>query len=143
MTHRLALLCTLITSAFALLTIAGPPETKQRFTPGALGLTVPLITSHKELAAHVGHLVAVRGPLVSQSKRQTILGVEVSNTKSLTVEDAYAVGILGRFETTAEAIADANRRSGPIATQGPRKRYTLYFDLAGKLADARVWPTTD
>ncbi len=142
MKYRIALTCTLVTSAFATLTIADPPQPTRRFTPGTLGMTVPLITSHKELDAHLGQLVAVRGPNV-RTKASSILEVDVRNPKDLAVDDAYAVGILARHDTTDEDIAEANRRSGPIATRGPGITYTLYFDLAGKLADARAWPSTD
>ncbi len=52
------------------------------------------------------------------------------------------VGILGRVETTADEIAE-EKLERSIATVGARDYLHLYFDLAGKLADARAWPATD
>ena len=125
-----------------IVSIAFSSPTTEQFAPGALGMTVPLVTSYKELDNHLGRLVAIRGP-ISRTKIPTIIGVDIGNQKDLTGVEAYAVGILTRHDITAEDIANANGRNGPIANRGPGTSYTLYFDLAGRLADAKAWPASE
>ena len=127
---------------YGIVSIAFSSPTTKQFVPGALGMTVPLITSHKELDNHLGRLVAIRGT-ISRTKIPTIIGVDIGNPKDLTGVEGYAVGILSRHDTTAEDIANADGRNGPIATRGPGTSYTLYFDLAGRLADAKAWPASE
>jgi len=102
------------------------------FRPGALNMEVPVITSAKELDAHVGRLVAVRGMVSERTKIPYIIGVEVGADDEIRGKEAYAVGILGRFEQT--------KRTPMVASRGPGVHYTLYFDLRGKIAEAKPMP---
>jgi len=112
---------------------------EHEFQPVALGMNVPVITSHNDLDRHLGHMIAIRGA-ISRTKSPTILGVDVRNPKDLDNVDAFAVGVLTRHEQSAEALANTGRKHGPIATRGPGVTYTLYFDLSGRLAAATLWP---
>ncbi|WP_020472595.1 hypothetical protein [Zavarzinella formosa] len=117
----------------------------KKFTPMALGMDWPVITSADDLDKHVGRLVAVRG-IVGSSKIARIHGVEVQAPDELRGREAYAIGILGKFTVTEDAIRKTNeqaRKSGNlvgVAQTGPGVYYTLYFDLAGKKAEARELP---
>jgi hypothetical protein len=101
------------------------------FQPGALGLKVPVITDARQRDEFVGRLVAVRG-VVREGKLTSICGVEITCLNELQGKEAYAVGILGRFTV---------KKANPlIPNNGPGVKYTLYFDLSGKLAEARKVP---
>jgi hypothetical protein len=109
------------------------------FRPGALGMTPEVLVSTAALENHVGKLVAVRG-VVSKSKQPTILGVDVAAAETLGGREAYAIGILAKWiVTNADLRQVAKKRV--VASRGPGTFYTLYFDLSGKLAEARPWPT--
>ncbi|MEM6472056.1 MAG: hypothetical protein AAF802_21020 [Planctomycetota bacterium] len=118
-----------------------PIATKQsgEFRPGALGLQPPLLTKHEQLNEHIGQLIAVRG-IVSNSKIATIIGVDVK-PGDLRGEDCYAVGILTKWTTTQEQLDELFEKHGPVATRGPGTTYKLCFDLSGKAAEARRWPS--
>ena len=75
--------------------------------------------------------MAVRG-IVSETKIPKIMGVRVQTPFELRGQEAYAVGILGKF--TVKKVDPL------IANDGPGVKYTLYFDLSGKLAEARAMP---
>jgi hypothetical protein len=106
-------------------------EKEAPFAPGALGIKVPVITDAKQRDEFIGRLVAVRG-VVKEGKRTSICGVAINCPKELQGKEAYAVGILGRFTV---------KKANPlIPNDGPGVKYTLYFDLRGKLAEARPIP---
>jgi hypothetical protein len=111
---------------------AAGEDKEAEFAPGALGLKVPVITDAKQRDEFVGRLVAVRG-VVQGGKVYYLCGVEVNcPDEELLGKEAYAVGILGKF-----TVKKVNPRH---ANTGPGVKYTLYFDLRGKLAEARKIP---
>lgn len=144
--HRASAIAACIIVLAASLTVSVPavsqttPDSKP-FQPAALGMAVPVITSHNELDAHLGRLVAVRGT-ITRTKAPTILGVDVRNSSDLDSVDAYAVGVLTRHELTADDHAESQRLYGPFASRGPGVTYHLYFDLSGRHADAKPWPAS-
>ncbi|MEL6109251.1 MAG: hypothetical protein AAFU85_24855 [Planctomycetota bacterium] len=99
----------------------------------------PLLTKHEQLDKHIGQLVAIRG-VVSNTKIATIIGVDVDPGDGRG-EDCYAVGILAKWTTKQGQLDDLFREHGPVATRGPGTAYKLYFDLRGKAAKARKWPS--
>ena len=114
-------------------------QESEGFRPGALGMEPPLLTRHEQLDKHLGQLVAIRGT-VSNSQIATIIGVDVKPGE-LRGEDCYAVGILTKWTTTQEQLDELVEKHGPVATRGPGTTYKLYFDLSGKGAQARKWPS--
>jgi hypothetical protein len=106
------------------------------FAPGALGMSAEILTSRDQFDANLGKLVALHG-VVSNTKRATILGVEIS-PEHLRGHDAYAVGILAKWNESVEPndVGVQSARSS-VAT------YVLYFDLSGTLAKAREWPSSE
>lgn len=110
-----------------------------QFKPVALGSKVPVVTDNRELSDFDGRLVAIRG-IVSNTKVPTVIGVDVRVDDKLRGREAYAIGILRRSEVTQEQLDAEFAERGAFATRGPGVYYTLYFDLSGKLAEARAWP---
>jgi hypothetical protein len=111
-----------------------PSHEEKNFAPGALGMRVPVITSanRKNIDDYVGRLVAVQGIVSERTKLPDILGVQVKTPDELRGQEAYAVGILGKF-----TVKQVNPL---IANNGPGVKYTLYFDLSGKIAEAQAMP---
>ena len=114
------------------------PQEPEGFRPGTLGMQPPLLTAHEQLDKHIGQLVAIRG-IVSNSKIATIIGVDIQ-PGDLRGGDCYAVGVLAKWTTTQQQLDELFEKHGPVATRGPGTHHILYFDLAGKLAEARKWP---
>ena len=103
------------------------------FAPGALGMKVPVLISAASRDEYIGRLVAIRGT-VSDSKIPRIAGIEVGlSDDKLRGQEAYAVGILARFVVTEADPTIANSGTGTF--------YTLYYDLGGKIAEARPLPS--
>lgn len=111
-----------------------PSSADKNFAPGALGMQVPVITSanRKNIDDYVGRLVAVRGIVSERTKIPDILGVQIKTPDELRGQEGYAVGILGKF-----TVKQVNPL---VANDGPGVKYTLYFDLSGKIAEARAMP---
>lgn len=102
------------------------------FSPGTFGTyRIPVLTNGDQLDGYNGRLVAVRGVILN-SKSPRILGVEVRADDKLRGQEAYAVGLLIRWnETTVDPH---------VQNSGPGTKYFLYFDLSGRLAEARPIP---
>ncbi len=103
------------------------PKPSKTFVQMTLGMKIPMVTSVDDLEKNVGRVVALRG-VVSQAPQTEILGVEVRSADVLRGHEAYAVGIL------AKSTASKDARAG----DAPAVQYHLYFDLAGKLSEARL-----
>lgn len=103
-------------------------EERGSFQPGALGIKVPILEREGDAEKYVGRLVAVRGT-VSDSKIPRIRNVEVRADDSLRNREAYAVGILIKWTITEVDPL--------VASEGPGTYFVLYFDLAGKITEAR------
>ena len=133
-------------TCLTLLLLAGPaasvePVPKGEFKPQALGLEVPVLSEADDLREHVGRLVAVRG-VVSDTKLPHIAGVEVKAGDELRAREAYAVGVLIASTITVEDYRRSQEGpDGPIPSKGPGTHYRVYFDLGGKIAEARPVPT--
>lgn len=109
-------------------------------TMRVLGMDVPVLTDFKDVERHAGRLVALRGIVTPRTKIPYLIGVEITSPDALRGHDAYAVGVLAKWTVSKEAGQASSRKSGPIPDPGAGGRYMLYFDLAGKLAEARPRP---
>ncbi|MEX2120558.1 MAG: hypothetical protein WD847_13270 [Pirellulales bacterium] len=119
---------------------SAPKGKQDSFAPRALGMEVPVLAATDDRDEHVGRLVAVRGT-VSKSKIPHIAGVQVGAKDYLRGRESYAVGILIRWTVTEEDLRKAEERAGgPLPNDGPGTKYALYFDLSGRMAQARPLP---
>jgi hypothetical protein len=109
-------------------------------TMRVLGMDVPVLTDFKEVEQHVGRLVALRGVVTPGTKIPGLIGVEVKSPDALRGREAYAVGILATWTAEREEAEAGRRANSPIPGTGPGVKYLLYFDLSGKLAEARPLP---
>lgn len=109
-------------------------------TRRVLGMDVPVLTDFNEVEQHVGRLVALRGVVTPGTKIPDLIGVEVKSPDALRGREAYAVGILATWTAEREEAEAGRRENSPIPGTGPGDKYLLYFDLSGKLAEARPLP---
>lgn len=109
-------------------------------TRRVLGMDVPVLTDFKEVEQHVGRLVALRGVVTPGTKIPYLIGVEVKSPDALRGREAYAVGVLAKWTAEREEAEAGRRAIPPIPGTGPGVKYLLYFDLSGKLAEARPLP---
>lgn len=104
---------------------------KSSFVPRALGMELPVLTSPDQLDDYLGRLVAVRGEILN-TKWKHLAGVQVEADDSLIGHEAYAIGILIRFEKKG--------RTPGIQSTGSKVEYLLYSDVAGHSAKAERIP---
>jgi hypothetical protein len=74
------------------------------------------------------------------TKIPDLIGVEVKSPDALRGREAYAVGVLAKWTVEREEAEAGRRAIPPIPGTGPGVKYLLYFDLSGKLAEARPLP---
>lgn len=99
-----------------------------------LGMDVPIVEAG-DLDDYVGSLIAVVG-VPRNTKVVRLSGVEVIFSGKLDGQSAMAVGILGRWVVTEEQATEMDQKR--MAHAGPGVKYTLYADLQGKIAEAKV-----
>lgn len=111
-------------------------QEQEPFCPSALGLNVPVV-GFDELDKFIGQVIAVVDTPIN-TKRVRLSGVEVDCPYELRGRKAYAVGILVKSVVTEKQAKEMSRQM--LQHDGPGVKYRLYFDLAGRLAEARSFP---